>query len=57
MSKIKRLGKEEVSIYNSIKEASNSIDTKLDNWKVQLLITNAISTRKRAFGYNWKKVA
>ena len=45
-----------VTFYNSIKDASLSIDTKMDNWKVQMLIANAINTGKRAFGCNWKKI-
>lgn len=54
--KIKKIGKEETEIYNTIKEASQTILTKMDNWKVQLLIADAINTGKRAFGCNWKKI-
>lgn len=46
-----------VTSYNSIKDASLSIDTKMDNWKVQMLIANAINTGKKAFGSRWEKVA
>lgn len=45
-----------VTSYNSIKDASLSVDTKMDNWKVQMLIANAMNTGKRAFGCNWVKV-
>ena len=45
-----------VTSYNSIKDASLSVDTKMDNWKVQMLIANAVNTGKRAFGCNWVKV-
>lgn len=62
MIKIKRVLRdreiniEEVEYFNSIKEAAESVDTKMDNWKVQMLINSAISTGKRAFKYNWYKV-
>ena len=62
MMKIKRvlrdreINTEEVEYFNSIKEAAESIDTKMDDWKVQMLINSAISTGKRAFKYNWYKV-
>ena len=45
-----------VTYYNSIKEAAESIDTKMDNWKVQMLIIDAINNKKRAFKYKWQKV-
>lgn len=57
MNKIKQVkDKKEITQFNSIKEASASVDTKMDNWKVQLLIADAINTGKRAFGCNWKKI-
>lgn len=62
MTKIKRVLRnreaniEEVEYFNSIKEAAESVDTKMDDWKVQMLINSAISTGKRAFKYNWYKV-
>jgi len=62
MTKIKRVlrdretNTEEVKYFNSIKEAAESVDTKMDDWKVQMLINSAISTGKRAFKYNWYKV-
>ena len=62
MTKIKRVlrkreaNTEEVEYFNSIKEAAESVDTKMDNWKVQMLINAAIDTGKRAFKYNWYKV-
>lgn len=55
--KIKRIGKEDIEVFNTIKEASNSIDSNMDNWKIQMLIADAMNTGKRAFGFNWKKVA
>ena len=39
--------------YNNIKEAAAAINTKMDNWKVQLLICDAIVRRKRAFKCKW----
>lgn len=45
-----------VTYYNSIKEAAESIDTKMDNWKVQMLIIDAINNKKRAFHARWEKV-
>lgn len=62
MTKIKRILRdretniEEVEYFNSIKEAAESVNTKMDNWKVQMLINSAISTGKRAFKYNWYKI-
>ena len=44
-----------VTYYNSIKEAAESIDTKMDSWKVQMLICDAINHKKRAFKSKWDK--
>lgn len=57
MKKVKRTdeNKKEI-IYNTIKEASASIDTNMDDWKVQMLIVNAINTRGRAFKCRWTNV-
>lgn len=58
MNKIKQVkDKKEIAQFNSIKEASTSVNTKMDNWKVQMLIANAMNTGKRAFGCNWVKVS
>ena len=40
--------------YDDIKQAAAAINTKMDNWKVQLLICDAIVRRKRAFKAFWK---
>ena len=57
MKKIKRIDENKnVEIFNTIKEASTSIDTNMDNWKVQMLIANAINTKGRAFKYRWANV-
>lgn len=57
MKKVKRTdeNKKEI-IYNTIKEASASIDTNMDDWKVQMLIVNAINTRGRAFKCRWASI-
>lgn len=54
MIKIKKVNKN--LIFNSIKDAASSVDTKMENWKVQMLIANAINTGKKAFGSKWEKV-
>ena len=54
---IKKLGQNEVELYNTIREASQSVDTKMPEWKVQMLIANAIISGKRVFGCRWQKVA
>ena len=54
--KIKKMGEDFVEIYNSIKEAAESIDTKMDSWKVQMLIVDAINNKKRAFKCKWQKI-
>ena len=41
--------------YDTIKEAAVAIDTRFDNWKVQLLICDAIVRRKKAFKCKWLK--
>jgi hypothetical protein len=43
------------ALFDNLKEASNSIDTRMDNWKVQLCITNAINNKSKAFGAFWRK--
>lgn len=39
-----------------LKEAAQSISTKLEDWKVQLFIADAINNGKNAFKYRWVKV-
>lgn len=58
MNKVKKIDNEnkETKVFNTIKEASASVNTKMDNWKVQMLIANAINTGKNAFKCKWKKV-
>lgn len=58
MNKIKKIDNEnkETKVFNTMREASASVNTKMDDWKVQMLIANAVNTGKRAFKCNWKKV-
>ena len=39
-----------------LKEAAQSIQTKLEDWKVQLFIADAINNKTNAFKYRWVKV-
>lgn len=54
--KIRKLGEDFIETYPSIKEAAASIDTKMEDWKVQMLIYDAINHKKRVFKYKWQKV-
>lgn len=56
MSRIKKIEQGQVKFFKTIKEASNSINTKIDSWKVQLLIADAIKNKKKAFGAFWKRI-
>ena len=53
--KIRKIGEDFVEIYPSIKEAAASVDTKMEDWKVQMLICDAINHKKRAFKCKWDK--
>lgn len=53
---IKKLGEDFVEKYDNLKDAAASVDTKMDNWKVQMLIADAIINKKRAFKCKWQKV-
>lgn len=52
----KEANTELVTSHTSIREASLSIDTKMDNWKVQMLIADAINNNKRAFKMRWQRI-
>lgn len=54
--KIKRVGEDFIELYDDIKSAAKSIDTRMDDWKVQLLICDAIVNKKRTFKCKWSKV-
>ena len=53
--KIRKLGEDFIEAYPSIKEAAASIYTKMEDWKVQMLIYDAINHKKRAFKCKWDK--
>lgn len=53
--KDKEANSELIKYFNSIKDAADSINTTMEKWKVQLLISDAINSGKRAFKYNWYK--
>lgn len=51
---IKKVSKEKVIEYfKTAKEAAESIDSKMDKWKIEMLIIDAINNNKRAFQCNW----
>lgn len=54
--KIKKLGEDFVEKYDNLKDAAASVDTKMESWKVQMLIADAIINKKRAFKCKWQKV-
>ena len=58
MNKIEKFDNEnkETKTFNTIREASASVSTKMDDWKVQMFIANAINTGRNAFKCTWKKV-
>lgn len=45
-----------IEIYRDIKEAAAAVDTNMENWKVQLLIIDAINKGKKAFKCKWSTV-
>ena len=53
--KIRKLGEDFIEIYPSIKEAAASIDTKMEDWKVQMLNCEENNNKKRAFKCKWEK--
>lgn len=54
---IKRTDEEKnTQLFYSLQEAATSVDSKLENWKVQLYIADAINNNKRAFKFKWEKV-
>lgn len=56
--KIKRIFEDgKVKTYSTIEAASKDVDTRYENWKVQLMIVNAINTRTRAFKCTWEKIS
>ena len=58
MNKIKKVreNRKNIKIYRSIKEAAKEIETTLDLWKVELIIAQAILTKRYAFKNKWYEV-
>lgn len=51
---IKKVSKEKVTEYfKTVKEAAESVNSKMDKWKIEMLIIDAINNNKRAFQCNW----
>lgn len=42
--------------YRDLQEAAKSISSRLDDWKIQLFIADAINNKKRAFKCQWFKI-
>lgn len=42
--------------FRTLKEAANSINSKLENWKIQVYIAEAIVNNGVAFKYRWAKI-
>ena len=55
---IKKINNEtkEVTFFNTMDEASKSIQSKMENWKIQLFIAYAIINGGNAFKCKWEKV-
>lgn len=41
--------------FRDLVEAAKSINSKFEDWKIQLLIADAINHNKTAFKYRWKR--
>ena len=55
--KIKRVDENGAeTTYRDLREAANSINSKLEPWKVQLFIAYALNTRTRAFKSKWMPI-
>lgn len=46
----------EVTFFNTMDEASKSVPSKMENWKIQLFIAYAIINGGNAFKCKWEKV-
>jgi len=46
----------EVQFFNTMDEASKSIKSRMDNWKIQMFIAYAIINHGKAFKCTWEKV-
>jgi hypothetical protein len=54
--KIKRIDENAVTYYSTINQAAADVDTNMENWKVQMLIVDAINKNKKAFKARWQIV-
>ena len=45
-----------VNYFNTMDEASKSIKSKIDNWKIQMFIAYAMINKGKAFKCTWEKV-
>lgn len=46
----------ETQYFNNIEEAAQSISSNQEPWKVQMLISYAIISKKKAFKCGWRKI-
>ena len=46
----------EVNYFNTMDEASKSIESRMDNWKIQMFIAYAMINKGKAFKCTWEKV-
>lgn len=46
----------EVSYFNTMDEASKSIKSRMDNWKIQMFIAYAMINKGKAFKCTWERV-
>ena len=45
-----------VNYFNTMDEASKSIKSRMDNWKIQMFIAYAMINKGKAFKCTWEKV-
>ena len=46
----------EVNYFNTMDEASKSINSRMDNWKIQMFIAYSMINKGKAFKCTWEKV-
>jgi hypothetical protein len=58
MQKIEKLNEDNqvIAVYNSLADAAASIESKMENWKVQLYIAYALINNGRAYKFKWRAV-
>ena len=45
-----------IQYFNNIEEAAQSVNSNQEPWKVQMLISYAIISKKKAFKCGWRKI-